>query len=50
MAVNWAALAFTQADEVRTAFYVVRLVAFVLILVAIIDKNRSRGGAGPTAS
>jgi len=48
MAVNWAALAFTQADEIRTAFYVVRLVAFVLILVAIIDKNRSRGGAGPS--
>jgi hypothetical protein len=50
MAVNWAALAFTQADEIRTAFYVVRLVAFVLILVAIIDKNRSRGGAGPMGS
>ncbi len=49
MAVNWLALAFTKSDEMRTAFYIVRLVAFVLILVAIIDKNRTGRGAGPGA-
>ena len=35
-------LAFVMQDEVRTALYVVRLLAFILILVAIIDKNRGR--------
>ena len=42
---NWLALAFTTQDEVRTALYVVRLLAFLLILGGIIDKNRggSRG-------
>ncbi len=38
---NWLALAFTQQDEVRTILYCVRLLAFVLILIAILDKNRS---------
>ena len=40
LALNWLALAFTEQDEVRTALYVVRLLAFVLILVGIWDKNR----------
>lgn len=39
--VNWLALAFTVRDEIRTALYVVRLVAFLVILFAIFDKNRS---------
>ena len=43
LALNWLALAFTTRDEVRTALYVVRLVAFLVILAAIIDKNRTRG-------
>ncbi len=38
---NWLALAFIQQDEVRTILYCVRLLAFVLILIAILDKNRS---------
>ena len=42
LALNWVALAFTQKDEIRTALYVVRLLAFVVILLAILDKNRSR--------
>jgi hypothetical protein len=29
-------------DEARTALYVIRLLAFMLILYAIIDKNRAR--------
>ena len=37
---NWLALAFIRADEVRTWLYAVRLAAFVLILIGIIDKNR----------
>lgn len=40
LGLNWLMLAFIQRDEVRTALYVVRMLAFVLILVAIIDKNR----------
>jgi hypothetical protein len=42
LGVNWLALGFVVQDEVRTVLYVVRLLAFILILVAIIDKNRSR--------
>jgi Fe2+ transport system protein B len=43
---NWLVLAFTNQDEVKTWLYVVRLLAFVLILGGIIDKNRARRGAG----
>ena len=42
LGVNWVALAFTHTDEIRTVLYVVRLLAFVVILVAVIDKNRVR--------
>jgi hypothetical protein len=41
---NWLALAFINADEVRTWLYAVRLAAFVLILLGIIDKNRPARG------
>ncbi len=42
LGLNWLGLALlTTTDEARTAFYVVRLAAFVLILLAIVDKNRS---------
>lgn len=40
LAVNWAALAFVAGNEARTALYVLRLAAFVLILAAVFDKNR----------
>jgi len=42
MGLNWMLLAFIQQDEVRTALYLLRLGAFVLILIGIIDKNRVR--------
>jgi hypothetical protein len=42
MAINWTALAFIPAEnEARTFVYVMRLLANLLILVAIIDKNRT---------
>jgi hypothetical protein len=42
LAANWTALALIPPeDESRTIAYAVRLVAFVLILVAVVDKNRS---------
>lgn len=44
LGVNWAALAFVENNEARTALYFVRLAAFLLILGAIIDKNRPRPG------
>jgi hypothetical protein len=42
-AVNGVALGLTDPDaEVRVYLYAVRLIGFLLILVAIIDKNRVR--------
>jgi hypothetical protein len=41
MGLNWTLLAMLRGrDEVNTSLYAIRLVAFVLILAAIIDKNR----------
>jgi uncharacterized membrane protein len=43
MAANHVALGLTDPEsEFRVAIYCVRLVAFLFILVAIADKNRSR--------
>lgn len=43
MAANHVALGLTEPDsEFRVAIYCVRLVAFLFILVAIVDKNRRR--------
>ena len=42
MAANWTALSFlSPAEESRALYYVVRLVAFSIILVAVFDKNRA---------
>lgn len=42
LAISWIPLAFVAADfESRELIYVVRLAAFLVILYAIIDKNRS---------
>ncbi len=42
-ALNRSVLAFVdEAAEARPYGYLVRLLAFVLIIVAIVDKNRSR--------
>jgi peptidoglycan/LPS O-acetylase OafA/YrhL len=41
LASHWAALAsLTPGEETRHYFYVLRLIAFLLILTAVIDKNR----------
>jgi hypothetical protein len=41
MGINWGAVAaIAPTQEYRHYFYLFRLVAFVLIAVAIIDKNR----------
>ena len=46
LALNWLGIALiSPADEARTWYYVLRLLAFTLILVAIGDKNRPRGDA-----
>ncbi|HZT75663.1 MAG TPA: DUF5985 family protein [Vicinamibacterales bacterium] len=40
-AANWAAVSlFHPANEARHWFYVLRLVGFATILIAIVDKNR----------
>jgi uncharacterized protein DUF5985 len=42
LAVNWLALAAVDpAFEARHLIYLVRLAAFVLIIVGIVDKNRA---------
>ena len=41
LGVNWLLLAIYAADEIHSAVYGIRLLAFVLIIVAIVDKNRS---------
>src|SRR5688572_7309961 len=43
LALNWALLALINpmGEEKRSLFYVLRLVAFILIIYAIIDKNRT---------
>ena len=42
LGLNWLLLSFIQQDEARTILYLIRLLAFVLILFAIWDKNRAR--------
>jgi hypothetical protein len=43
MALNWLGLAFTSpADEYRPYLYLLRLLAFLFILVGVWDKNRGR--------
>lgn len=44
---NWLALAIINQDEARTVLYAVRLLAFLLILWGIIDKNRSPAPGQP---
>ncbi len=45
LSANWTALAFIAKDEVRTVLYMVRLLAFLLILLGILEKNRARRSA-----
>lgn len=41
LALNWLALAIVDPNmETRHILYILRLVAFVLIIVGIVDKNR----------
>lgn len=43
LALNWFLLVWAQpSNEHRHYFYVLRLAAFLLIIVAIVDKNRQR--------
>ena len=42
LGVNRVGLTFVEADETRTYLYMVRLLAFLIILIAIVDKNRAR--------
>jgi hypothetical protein len=43
MSINWVCVALVRRDEATVApLYILRLLAFLLILVGIIDKNRSR--------
>ncbi len=46
LAANWTGLAFIDqpTDEAQQKYaYVVRLVAFLILLIGIFDKNRRRG-------
>lgn len=41
MGANWLALSVIQRDETRTLLYLIRLLAYALILIGILDKNRA---------
>ena len=41
LGVHWFVLAWTNQDEVHVGLYAIRLLAFLLILFAILDKNRA---------
>lgn len=44
LSLNWILLAaLTPGEEHRHVFYLTRLVAFLLIILAIVDKNRTKG-------
>jgi hypothetical protein len=45
LGLNWTLLAMTSPEDeaTRAMFYTVRLFAFILIIYAIIDKNRAAG-------
>lgn len=43
LAVSWVLIGlFSPTEETRPYIYAIRLVAFTLLIVGIIDKNRSR--------
>jgi hypothetical protein len=45
LAVSWALLALVNpSDETRPYVYAIRLVAFLLMIVGMVDKNRARAG------
>jgi hypothetical protein len=44
LGVNWLLLAIIEQDEVRPMLYLIRLLAFVLILIGIWQKNRAARG------
>jgi hypothetical protein len=47
LGLNWVGLALLESQqESRNSMYVVRLIAFLIILAAIIDKNRARRAPG----
>jgi hypothetical protein len=47
LALQRLALVLTEPlEEWRTGLYIARLLAFLLILGGIVDKNRAEGGAG----
>ena len=44
LAVSWALLALINpSDETRPYIYAIRLVAFLLLIAGMVDKNRSSG-------
>jgi hypothetical protein len=44
LAVSWVLLALINpSDETRPYVYAIRLVAFLLMIVGMVDKNRSSG-------
>ncbi len=44
LSLNWIVLTFVPSTESRPHVYLIRLGAFALIILAIIDKNRQRPG------
>lgn len=46
LSASWLALALLDpTDEARPYAYILRLLAFLLIIAAVVDKNRGSGGS-----
>ena len=48
LSLNWVGLMLMDAPETRHKVLLLRLLAFLLIIVAIIDRNRRAVGAKPS--
>lgn len=44
LSINWVAVAVAATPETQTFFYTLRLLAFLLIIIAVVDKNRVSEG------
>ena len=41
LGLNWLCLALFRTDESETSLYFIRLAAFLILIVGIVDKNRA---------
>ncbi|HEX3358036.1 MAG TPA: DUF5985 family protein [Tepidisphaeraceae bacterium] len=47
LGLNWLCLALIRTDESETSLYLIRLAAFLILLLGILDKNRAKKSETP---